>query len=120
MGIAIDDFGTGYSSLAYLRQLPANSIKLDRRFVRNVGVSAQDRAIVRAVTQLAEALGMMVTVEGIETAEQLSEARAAGAQRGQGYLFGRPQPAEAMRAQLRRGRTGELSLFEGATALKQH
>jgi diguanylate cyclase (GGDEF)-like protein len=91
--IAMDDFGTGYSSLSYLRSFPFDKIKLDRSFVRDLGVKPDSFAIVQSIATLGGTLGMTTTAEGIETAEQLDELKAAGFDQGQGYLFGRPQPA---------------------------
>jgi len=96
--IAIDDFGTGYSSLAYLAQLPAHELKIDRRFVANLDRGPRDAAIVQSVILLADQLGMEVVAEGVETAAQAQRLIAMGCRRLQGYHFGRPQPADAFRA----------------------
>ncbi|MBX6341651.1 MAG: EAL domain-containing protein, partial [Thermomicrobiaceae bacterium] len=101
--IAIDDFGTGYSSLSYLTRLPADTLKIDRSFVRSLGEDERNLAVVRAVTSLAHSLGMEVTAEGIETSEQIARLREIGCDRGQGYYFSRPLPAPAM-ARLLSGR----------------
>jgi diguanylate cyclase (GGDEF)-like protein/PAS domain S-box-containing protein len=92
--IALDDFGTGYSSLAYLQSFPFDKIKIDRTFVGNVTRSPQSAAIVRAVIGLARALRMPVTAEGIETKEQLDFLTNEGCDELQGYLLGRPKPAQ--------------------------
>jgi EAL domain-containing protein (putative c-di-GMP-specific phosphodiesterase class I) len=92
--VALDDFGTGYSSLAYLSQLPLDVIKIDRSFVAGLQESPANLAIVRAVVGLARALGMAVTAEGIEREDQLAALAEAGCDRGQGFLFARPRPAE--------------------------
>jgi diguanylate cyclase (GGDEF)-like protein/PAS domain S-box-containing protein len=92
--IAIDDFGTGYSSLAYLTRLLADTLKVDRSFVASIGKDERALAIVGAVASLAHALGMNVTAEGIETAEQLDHVRSSGCDNGQGYHFSRPLPAD--------------------------
>jgi diguanylate cyclase (GGDEF)-like protein len=92
--IAMDDFGTGYSSLSYLRSFPFDKIKLDRSFVRDLGVKPDSFAIVQSIAALGTSLGMTTIAEGIETSEQMEQVKAAGFAEGQGYLFGRPQPVE--------------------------
>ncbi|UHC17373.1 EAL domain-containing protein [Methylobacterium currus] len=94
--IAMDDFGTGYSSLGYLRAFPFDKIKIDRAFVADLSVRTDALAIVRAVTTLADSLGMTTTAEGVETEEQLAQLRAAGCTEVQGYLVSRPVAAEAV------------------------
>ncbi len=93
--LSVDDFGSGYSSLAYLQQLPVEALKIDRTFVDRVGDDDGSGAIVEAVAGLAHALKLKTVAEGIETREQLRLVRAQGVDVGQGYLFGRPQPAAA-------------------------
>ncbi len=95
--ISMDDFGTGYSSLSYLRKFPFDKIKIDQSFVRDVDTNDGSKAIVRAITQLGRALGIAVVAEGIETTEQLAGIKAEGCAEGQGFLFSRPCPAEAVR-----------------------
>jgi EAL domain-containing protein (putative c-di-GMP-specific phosphodiesterase class I) len=92
-GLGIDDFGTGYASLAYARSLPADTIKIDRSFVAGLTTSAEDRAVVAAVVELARSLGVATVAEGIETEEQLEVLRLLGCTLGQGYLFSRPVEA---------------------------
>ncbi|MET0327315.1 MAG: EAL domain-containing protein [Luteimonas sp.] len=95
--IAIDDFGTGYSSLAYLAQLPAHELKIDRRFVGRIECSPRDAVIVQSVILLAGQLGMDVVAEGVETAGQAQQLIRMGCRRLQGYHFGKPQPASGIR-----------------------
>ena len=92
--VAIDDFGTGYSSLAYLQKLPIDRLKIDRSFVQGFEADLDGSAIVRAVIGIGRSLGMEVVAEGVETASQLERVREAGCQFVQGYLLGRPMPAE--------------------------
>ena len=94
--LALDDFGTGYSSLSYLRRFPVDTLKLDQSFVVAVGEDSGAMAIVEAVSTLAHAHGMVVTAEGIETAEHLARVRALHCDYGQGYYFSRPLRPEAL------------------------
>lgn len=91
--VSMDDFGTGYSSLSYLRSFPFDKIKIDQSFVRDLDKGDEAIAIIRAISGLGKTLGMMTTVEGIETKEQLELIRAEGCTEVQGYLFSKPQPA---------------------------
>jgi EAL domain-containing protein (putative c-di-GMP-specific phosphodiesterase class I) len=91
---AVDDFGTGYSSLAYLLSLPVDVLKIDRSFVQYLDVADGPAvAIVRAITALADALGLGVLAEGVETSQQLGLLEVLGVRQGQGYLWGRAVPA---------------------------
>jgi diguanylate cyclase (GGDEF)-like protein/PAS domain S-box-containing protein len=95
--IAIDDFGTGYSSMAYLKDMPANMLKIARDFVSGLGVDLRDTAIVEAVVRLGDVLGLTVVAEGVETDAQHEALAAMGCPRVQGYLVGAPQlPDEAL------------------------
>lgn len=95
--IAIDDFGTGFSSLTYLQKLPINTLKIDRSFIADIrddnpSAKSTATAIIRAVSQMAHSLGIMVVAEGVETELQLSVLRLLEADALQGYLLGRPMP----------------------------
>jgi EAL domain-containing protein (putative c-di-GMP-specific phosphodiesterase class I) len=94
--LAIDDFGTGYSSLQYLKRFPVDTLKIDKSFVDGLGSDEQDTAIVQSIVALAKTLRLDVTGEGIETAVQQAQLRLLAVERGQGYLFARPQPAEVV------------------------
>jgi diguanylate cyclase len=95
--LAIDDFGTGYSSLSYARDMPADSLKVDRSFVAGVATDRRDHALAAAVVSMGHALGMTVIAEGVETDEQLQALSGLGCTRFQGYLFARPMPLAAFR-----------------------
>ncbi|HYE27339.1 MAG TPA: EAL domain-containing protein [Allosphingosinicella sp.] len=96
--IALDDFGTGYSSLGYLQSFPFDKIKIDRAFIEQLLTRPGASAIVRAITDLARALGMETTAEGVEDSAQLDELRRHGCTSVQGYLFSRPIDAQAAQA----------------------
>jgi PAS domain S-box-containing protein len=103
--VSIDDFGTGWASLTYLRRFPVHELKIDRSFVAGAGRNAHDNAIIRSVVSLGAELGLDVVAEGIETARQERSLVDLGCPLGQGYLYGRPVPAEAIDLQ-RFGRRG--------------
>jgi EAL domain-containing protein (putative c-di-GMP-specific phosphodiesterase class I) len=98
--LALDDFGTGYSSLLYLRRFPFDKLKIDRSFVRSIEKAADAAAIVHAIVSLGRGLGMKVTAEGVETADQQLFLRAAGVHSMQGYRFGRPVSIAEISARL--------------------
>jgi diguanylate cyclase (GGDEF)-like protein len=112
--IAIDDFGTGYSVLTHLKSLPVDSLKIDRSFVRDLGTNAGDLAIVRAIIALADAFGLGLTAEGVETASAAQTLLRHGCYRAQGFLLSRPVAGPDM-AQLLAGR---LITTPFATALR--
>jgi diguanylate cyclase (GGDEF)-like protein len=99
--LALDDFGTGYSSLLYLRRFPFDKLKIDRSFVRSIETAADAAAIVHAIVSLGRGLGMKVTAEGVETADQLLFLRAAGVHSMQGYRFGKAVSVEEISARVR-------------------
>ncbi len=99
--VALDDFGTGYSSLLYLRRFPFDKLKIDRSFVHSIEKAADAAAIVHAVVSLGRGLGMQVTAEGVETADQQLFLRAAGVHFMQGYRFGKPVPPAEISQRLR-------------------
>ncbi|MCA1986452.1 MAG: EAL domain-containing protein, partial [Desulfovibrio sp.] len=107
--LAVDDFGTGYSSLAYLHQFPLDSLKVDRSFVQRLGQRDSDNAIVNAIIQLAQALNLRVVAEGVEEPFQLEILRSLGCTAAQGYLLGKPKPAEVIRQMLAGMDAGDLS-----------
>ena len=105
MGIklSIDDFGTGYSSLSYLQRLPVDEIKIDKSFVTTLANHDQhedDQVIVRSTIELAHNLGLTVVAEGVEDGGALDIVSKYGCDRAQGYLLGRPCPAEELTPRL--------------------
>lgn len=101
--IALDDFGTGYSSLSYLRSFPFDKVKIDKSFVEDLGTSSNGHAMIRAITTLANALGMETLAEGVEDIAQFEVLEREGCQNIQGYLFSRPVAANAVAGLLRDG-----------------
>jgi diguanylate cyclase (GGDEF)-like protein len=98
--VALDDFGTGYSSISYLRQLPADILKIDRSFLAGTYAGSPGHALLEAIVAMATSLGLDVIPEGIEEVDQLSRLRAMGCTLGQGFLLSRPVPSEAIEALL--------------------
>jgi diguanylate cyclase len=107
VSLAIDDFGTGYSSLSYLRDLPIQTIKIDRSFVKDLGTPRYGPqfalALIEAILSIARTLDLEVVAEGIEEESQLIVLRSLGCGSGQGYLFARPEPGMALEHRLRNG-----------------
>ena len=95
--LVVDDFGTGYSSLGYLHRFPVDGVKVDRSFIERLGTGDRDEAVVRAIFGMAEALGLDVVAEGVETGLQLQVLRRLGCRQAQGFLLGPPVTAEELR-----------------------
>ncbi len=91
--VSLDDFGTGYSSLSYLKKFDIDYLKIDRSFVKNLGLDSDDMVLCHAIIAMAHKLGLKVVAEGIETRQQRDLLRSAGCDYGQGYLFSKPVPA---------------------------
>ena len=94
--LAIDDFGAGHASFGYLRQFPANLLKIDKSFVDGVSLTAEGQSIVASVVNLAHSLGMSTIAEGVERSDQAAALRRMGCDMGQGYWFARPGPADVI------------------------
>lgn len=104
--LAIDDFGTGYSSMSYLRELPVDEVKIDRRFIADL--QAGDATIARSVIDLGHNLGLHVVAEGVESAEALEELRHLGCDSAQGYHLGMPMPLQELRTYLDQHRSSPV------------
>ncbi|MDT5233805.1 MAG: hypothetical protein QOI39_4305, partial [Mycobacterium sp.] len=98
--LAVDDFGTGYSALTYLKSLPVDTLKVDKGFVRHLGTDSGDLAIVQSIMALAQAFGLDVVAEGVETADAARILLGLGCTRAQGFLLSQPIDATAMEALL--------------------
>jgi len=124
--IAIDDFGTGYSALGYLQSLPVDVLKIDRGFVRNLGSNARDLAIVQSIVALANAFGLEVVAEGVETVSAAKALLATGCRRAQGFLLSRPLDSAAMESLLARRfipmnfSNGEVPELESSATANNH
>jgi EAL domain-containing protein (putative c-di-GMP-specific phosphodiesterase class I) len=94
---AVDDFGTGYSSLGRLKELPAQTVKVDRAFVTDIADDPVDFAVARAVVDMARAMGRSTVAEGVETAEQFHRLRSIGVDAYQGWLFAKALPPAELR-----------------------
>jgi len=98
VAISIDDYGTGLSSLAYLKQIKANELKIDKSFVLTIDQSQRDALLVRSTIDLAHGLGLKVTAEGVETEVALGLLSAMGCDLAQGYLIAKPMPMDKLLA----------------------
>lgn len=98
--ISLDDFGTGYSSLSQLRSLPFDRIKIDRSFITTLPHNKDSATIVRSIIAMGEGLGLPVTAEGVETPQVLEALQQIGSVKAQGYLYGKPGPADAIESEL--------------------
>jgi EAL domain-containing protein (putative c-di-GMP-specific phosphodiesterase class I) len=104
--VAIDDFGTGYSSLAYLKALPLDYLKIDKRLVEDISGSPRDQVVVRSVIDMARSLGLEVIAEGVETEEQLTLLAREGCTLYQGFLCSPPVGSDALAALVAAERNG--------------
>jgi len=110
VSVAIDDYGSGLSSLAYLKNLPATDLKIDKAFVLNIGESQRDSLLVRSTIDLGHSLGMQVTAEGVETETALSLLALMGCDAAQGYFIGRPMPLGDLFEFLKRGQEQAIQI----------
>lgn len=117
--VSIDDFGTGWASLTYLKEFPVHALKIDRSFVHGVDRNVNDAAIARSILSLGAELGLVVVAEGIETVAQQDALRALGCSLGQGFLYGRPSPADAVPVDRARG-CGAIRARARVRQIKQH
>jgi diguanylate cyclase len=105
--VSVDDFGTGYSSMSYLRRFPIDKLKIDRSFITNIMISADDAAIVQAIISLAHSLRLSVVAEGVESAEQLAFLQKQGCDQYQGHYFSPPVDSSTFAGMLRAGAVAE-------------
>jgi EAL domain-containing protein (putative c-di-GMP-specific phosphodiesterase class I) len=94
--IALDDFGTGFSSMSYLEKLPVDTLKIDRAFIATIDAAGRGGVIAKLVLDMARALNMNVVAEGLERPEHLTFLRSQNCDVGQGYLFSKPLPPDAL------------------------
>ncbi|WP_343160628.1 EAL domain-containing protein [Xanthomonas sp. LMG 8993] len=116
IGWALDDFGTGFSSLAMLRTLPVTKLKIDRQFVNDAKADESSRRLLAKIVEISEVMGMVALAEGIEEAQQCEMLSAMGCRHFQGFLFGRPQPAQDLERLAVLQAATERNLATGATA----
>ena len=114
VNISIDDFGAGHSSLSYIRQFPVDRLKLVGQFVRSISLSKADHAIAKLIIDLSRHLGLRVIAEEVETEEQLEVLRSLGCDEVQGFLFGRPEPAEAISRMLTERNTARIIKYSNS------
>ncbi len=113
LGIALDDFGTGYSSLSYLLKFPISTLKIDRVFVKEICLDPRSAAVTRSIVAMAGGLGLSLVAEGVETREQADELKRKGCWLMQGFLFGKPMPADEFRRMLESRRSASAGGAEG-------